>query len=72
MARVFCLGFYCAVSGRPSFDVLSYYETLDYDPSVLRSQHLRVTRDVPSLRVTRDRSNKVPESVHLHINAFNR
>ena len=49
------------VLGRPAVNVLSYYEPLNYDPSLLRSQHTRVVRD-ESGRGT----------VQLHINAFNR
>lgn len=49
------------VLGRPTANVLSYYEPLNYDPSLLRSQHTRVARD-ESGRGT----------VRLHINAFNR
>ena len=47
-----------------SAHVLSYYEPLNYDSSLLRSQHIRVTRD--------EVDHSHPQIVKLHLNAFNR
>ena len=55
------------VSGHPT-DTLSYYETLDYDPSKLHTQHIRVSRGVG----TNGPVTAIKEKVLLQINAFNR
>ena len=51
------------VTGHPSISAFSYYEKLNYDPSVMLSQHARVTREV---------GGRGHDVVTLNIQAFNR
>lgn len=50
-------------NGFPSFNTLSYYETLDYDPSLLRNQHHRAVRSA---------ADEDHGRVRLYLTAFNR
>ncbi len=56
------------VSGRPLVHSLLYYETLNYDPSWLADQHVRVSR------AARATVSSMFQSGHVHfsLSAFNR